>query len=72
MLGVDTHACQLVDGDKYIDDLCLRTEECHFHDTVRSNDLCLDTLCPVAHLLVGESVIGYQPVIDAEHIAEVI
>ena len=72
MFGVDTHSCQLVYGDEYMDDLCLCTEKGYLHHTVCCDDMCLDSFRPVSHFFIRETVVADQSVINAEYIAEVV
>ena len=72
LFRVDTHTYQFVYGNKDIDYFCLYTEEGHLHDTVGSDHLCFNAFCPVAHLFIGESVVGSQSIVDTEYVTEVI
>ena len=72
LLGVDTHSCQLVYGDEYMNDLCLCTEKGYLHHTVCRDDLCLDSFRPVSHFFIRETVVTHQAVIDAENVSKII
>ena len=72
LLRVYPHTGQFIDGYKDIHHFGLRAEQGYFHYPVSSDNLSFDTLCPVAHFFVRETVIAYQTVIDAEYITEIV
>ena len=72
LVGRDEQAGERRHADPDVHHVLLLAEKRHFLHAVDRHQLGLDPLRPVAHLLVRETRIGRQTVVDAEHVAVIV